>query len=81
MTSDNRQDYFSFPPDSLQQSSCAFCQHKHAGAATCEAFPDGIPDDILLMKNDHHEPVEGDHGIQFAPREWRQSNKQVKEGE
>jgi hypothetical protein len=31
----------------------------------CEAFLDGIPADIVVGKNMHNEPVEGDGGIQF----------------
>lgn len=31
----------------------------------CEAYPDGIPEDIAYGNNKHLEPLEGDHGIQF----------------
>jgi len=31
----------------------------------CEAFPDGIPDDITYGKNKHLKKVKGDHGIQY----------------
>ena len=33
----------------------------------CLAFPDGIPQDIRDGLNDHSEPIEGDHGLQFEP--------------
>jgi hypothetical protein len=31
----------------------------------CEAFPDGIPDEIAYGDNPHTEPYVGDRGIQF----------------
>ena len=34
----------------------------------CEAFPDGIPQEIIDGELDHHEPIEGDHGLQFIPK-------------
>ena len=33
----------------------------------CEAFPEGIPDDILLGWSPHTGAVEGDNGIQYTP--------------
>jgi hypothetical protein len=47
---------------------CTFCKHWDVEAnepRVCAAFPDGIPMLIWLGKNNHREPVEGDHGIQF----------------
>lgn len=46
---------------------CGFCTHmKEYGMwkRTCDAFPDGIPADILLGV-DHRKAHEGDNGIQF----------------
>jgi hypothetical protein len=43
---------------------CRACIHVRTGGA-CNAFPDGRPDSIAAFGADHHEPVEGDHGIQF----------------
>ena len=35
----------------------------------CDAYPNGIPIEILTGEHDHTEPYEGDHGIQFEPVE------------
>jgi hypothetical protein len=48
---------------------CAFCRHVWREQApdiyACDAFPFGIPDEILDGVADHRKPVEGDHGIRF----------------
>ena len=48
---------------------CGYCRHKHDdegdGNKTCEAFPDGIPDEIIRVGYDHREPYDGDGGIMF----------------
>jgi hypothetical protein len=35
----------------------------------CDAFPQGIPWDVLLSKVDHRQPLTGDHGVEFEPVE------------
>lgn len=42
---------------------CVICKHKFE-TLQCDAFPDGIPDDILFGF-DHSEPYPGDNGIRF----------------
>lgn len=49
---------------------CSFCAHFNLNSAlekkrTCKAFPEGIPDEIFLGRNNHREPFKGDNGIQF----------------
>ncbi len=45
---------------------CISCRH-YTGVLTCEAFPDGIPSEIVTCDFIHTEPYPGDHGIQFEP--------------
>ena len=62
----------SLKPDETPRYSpvCMFCKHLRSGLEqTCDAFPDGIPEDIWLGRNKHRKPVVGDHGIQFEKLE------------
>jgi len=49
---------------------CLFCKHYHQAnqeANTCAAYPDGIPQEIILCSADHRRPYEGDNGLRFSP--------------
>ena len=47
---------------------CHKCKHR-VDVMTCDAFPQGIPVEILAGEIDHTKPYEGDNGIQFEPVE------------
>jgi len=48
---------------------------------TCDAFPDGIPEEILDANIEHTAPYSGDHGIQFTPiKEEHKQNFRCKAG-
>lgn len=55
----------------IAESSCYTCKWatmaKDGTVATCEAFPQGIPELILRGENDHTQPVPGDQGIMYTP--------------
>lgn len=56
----------------ISYTLCATCVHLHRDrldATTCDAFPDGIPTEIIESRFDHREPYPGDNGIQFEPIE------------
>jgi hypothetical protein len=48
--------------------TCMYCTQLNEDILkrTCRAFPDGIPDEIWMGRNNHHKPYPGDHGIQFS---------------
>ena len=48
----------------MMTTQCAICKH-YTGLLECEAFPKGIPQDILTGEVDHAEPYKGDKGIRF----------------
>ena len=50
----------------FRTSQCALCRH-YNGDATCAAFPDRIPREILSNQHDHRQPYPGDGGIRFEP--------------
>lgn len=52
----------------MQSDQCIECARYRMGG-TCEAFPDGIPTEILTGAFDHSKPHPGDHGMMFVPIE------------
>lgn len=48
---------------------CMLCARYDWATGGCEAYPDGIPSEILLGALDHRVPQPGDHGLQFVPLE------------
>ena len=48
--------------------SCVFCKNvKLNKKKQCKAFPDGIPEEILIGEHDHKTKYKGDNGITFEP--------------
>jgi len=43
---------------------CMECA-RHYGDLTCEAFPEGIPDPIVMNQHDHREAFKGDKDLLF----------------
>jgi hypothetical protein len=61
---------FSEPPPAISRyvAICIACARAHFDGS-CEAFPDGIPEEIADGMWDHREPYPGDGGVQFELRE------------
>jgi hypothetical protein len=72
-------------PSHTSLSQCIFCINKdrdsrvESGAATCAAFPQGIPRPILSNDYDHRVAYPGDGGVRFEARpgtNWEDSGAQ-----
>lgn len=51
---------------------CGGCKHLTSPDLRdpkCDAFPAGIPNEILLSRADHRKPFPGDNGIQYEPKD------------
>ena len=48
---------------------CLGCKRfdRDADNLACEAFPEKIPNNIIMNGADHRYPVQGDQGLQFDP--------------
>jgi len=52
----------------LISPQCNNCRHRIVHTATCSAFPNRIPVEILLNKFIHTSPYDGDNGILFEEK-------------
>ena len=68
MPTDERIKYHSWNPDGVVFSQCMTCLWKRDMLPSCDAFPDGIPDEIQSNEIDHREPYGDDLEIQWEPR-------------
>jgi len=50
-----------------ENTSCVSCIRFNTDGAntTCNAFPKGIPEEILSGKHDHRKPFQGDNNIVY----------------
>ena len=54
----------------MQSNQCLECKN-YTGLGECNAFPTGIPTEIITGEVSHTKPYKGDHGIQFEPIETK----------
>lgn len=50
---------------------CETCErlNREKKGYTCEAFPDGVPDEVLFNGNPHTSEIPGDKGLLYKKRE------------
>jgi len=63
-----QEEYADFADDMVGEPICFDCKHSH-NDGTCDAFPNGVPLEILSGAVNHFLPYEGDHGIQYEVEE------------
>lgn len=64
----------------IRESQCIYCKHFQGATSQgnpqgnpfatpkiCAAFPQGIPQEVLLTIHDHRLPFDGDHGVRYEP--------------
>lgn len=47
---------------------CARFHDNNMDTFTCDAFPERVPDEIILGGFNHNQPFPGDNGMRFVPR-------------
>jgi len=46
---------------------CTRCRYyRFNSTRACDAFPDGIPDDVYANRIHHDHPIPGDHGLRYV---------------
>jgi len=72
MTKEQERNQLKVAEDLFGYSPCMHCKHMHDGEeyfcqpfVSCEAFPDGIPEEIFEGENLHKKAFRGDKGIRF----------------
>jgi hypothetical protein len=54
----------------VKESRCFKCRHFRMFIGGCDAFPNGIPEEITSGENDHSHPIPGqENDIVFEPFE------------
>lgn len=48
---------------------CGHCAQR-TGVKTCNAFPDGIPYELMANLKQHNKPYPGDHDVVYQPEVW-----------
>jgi len=60
--------WLSYDESDFSEPICNKCVHRTPDTVACKAYPDGIPDEILINDVDHRNPYTGDNGITFEER-------------
>lgn len=61
-----RRDRFIYQEGEFTVAPCTTCARKSPWGPTCEAFPNGIPEEILDGSDQHRTPVTGDGGLTYV---------------